>query len=361
MVDTTPILFEQQAIIDKLEVLSSITKNYLVILETRSKIEANYAKRLKSQTTTPLKISRFDTTNPIDLMESSMAILFKEINTQGSLVSDVHQETSERLISTKNDLEIFIKNYETEKKRILVEIEKKVQIYENNIKIVEKQKGLYNKICQDLDCITKELNNALSNNTQPIDKLVQKKQLLVEKQQHIKECYIESVKKANECRKIVYLDEMPSIISSALSLIQQIYEKLSKTINTIIIGIESLNPVIAKEANIFKIELDDMNFEKDLEEFTKKTKTLTEIKPLELEIDNSVQFLTHSSSEVSNKKIEPIKLIDETEAIFKMENDDVEDVSKMMKQQEEMQESPRPKTPEEFNAEIVDGELIDLS
>ena len=112
----------------------------------------------------------------------------------------------------------------------------------------------------------------------------------------------------------------------------------------------------------------EMDFESDLAEFTSKTSGKTEqLKPIELEIDFSVEYTTpvdqivvkkrSKSMKKEKKEVEPKN----ENSIFKEIAEDVEDVHEMMRQQEEYVESPRDESPSFMNQEIVDGELIDLS
>ena len=97
------ILYEHQALINKLDELQHLGKIYLEYLEDTSKNEMTYAKKLYMQSINQVKSGKTEVVT--ELMESSMATVFKQLNKQGQNESEVHRITSERLTAIQIDFE----------------------------------------------------------------------------------------------------------------------------------------------------------------------------------------------------------------------------------------------------------------
>lgn len=358
------IVYEYQAIISKLEEYQNLGKLYLDYIENTSKNELNYAKKLYMQSTPSLKQNKSE--NMIELMEEKMATVCKELNKQGQTESDIHRMTSERLSAIHSEFETFMKNYELEKKNIINEITTKTQEHSSLLKTVEKSKLSYKKNEEDIKQLTNEMNEAYENNPSIINKLVQKKQTLIVKQQTLKTQYQSNVEKCNQYKTKLYEKDMPTIITTTMALFEQFYRKFIKVLSKIVVGFEELSPVVAQEANLLRIYVMEMDFQSDLQEFTTKTIGKTEpIRSIELEIDENVEYVTPVEKLTAKKRSKSMKKEKkkDEQSIFKETVQEIEDVHEMMKQQEEYIESTTSQHQEnEFmKKELDEGELIDLS
>ena len=334
------IVYEYQAIISKLEEYQNLGKLYLDYIENTSKNELNYAKKLYMQSTPSLKQNKSE--NMIELMEEKMATVCKELNKQGQTESDIHRMTSERLSAIHSEFETFMKNYELEKKNIINEITTKTQEHSSLLKTVEKSKLSYKKNEEDIKQLTNEMNEAYENNPSIINKLVQKKQTLIVKQQTLKTQYQSNVEKCNQYKTKLYEKDMPTIITTTMALFEQFYRKFIKVLSKIVVGFEELSPVVAQEANLLRIYVMEMDFQSDLQEFTTKTIGKTEpIRSIELEIDENVEYVTPVEKLTAKKRSKSMKKEKkkDEQSIFKETVQEIEDVHEMMKQQEEYIES----------------------
>jgi hypothetical protein len=86
-----------------------------------------------------------------------------------------------------------------------------------------------------------------------VTKLVQKKEILINKQHVFEANYIDSVDKCNSYKTHLYEKEMPTLVQTSIALMQQFYRQFKKVLAKIVMGYEELSPVVAKEANLLRI------------------------------------------------------------------------------------------------------------
>jgi len=266
------------AISNKTEISTSVSKDLVEFLSKRAKIEADYAKSLSELCKKPAG-GLFAKGDSVEKEAKSIKAVILSLREEGLHAATAHQEFSAKIITeVVKPLEGFLKSKDNERRKVLQDGQKRLKAQADAKALHDRAKDTYSKAGKESDNASeahekaqKDLfadaeNKKLKENEK---RAAQKVQPSADKLKSAEAAYQKAVDGVNDIQAKTFTEHLPPI----LDFLQQFEEDRFAVLRQILSDFLRLQKAVPDQENNFALELakqvDALDLEGDLDEFVK--------------------------------------------------------------------------------------------
>ena len=296
MAQFTDLVYEFPAIATKLENVVVLTKKYISYYKDRASIERDYANGITKTNTQPQK-KGVPQPSIVDKVETTLKTMLEKLNTENEKLAQKHLETYTKIMTEiVKPLETLLKDIENGKKKLVNDTNKSIHAHQSLVAASEKAKLNYKKaVTEHKNAV--EASKGLEGPA--LDKANVKVAQLDAKVKKLEGDYRAAVDKANTAKEVLYTTELPEVLKGCQELINKHFEGFKAAIEIYVNNHNELSTVIAGTAEEIRQALEQISFEKDLEEFVNDNNGKHIVNNVELELEGE-----HKNEPVEEKKEE---------------------------------------------------------
>lgn len=281
--------YEFGSIAKKLDFLAHVTKAYSNLFQQRGMTEIEYSKHLVQQCGTPLKtgglLMKKDL--PLDSLEDTIKAALNQFNTSTIKVAQKHNEIGVVLIEqVAKPLDNLQRTLEMNRKRIVNDFIQRNKVHQGLIKAAERACEQYKRAVAELKLVTSQLNIAMTQHVNMVDKLVARKQQAVNKLQNAENIYKQAVEKANAYGEEMYGEPVKKITESSIELFKTHFDSIKNIFTIVSTQCTELVPIADEAFKSIQEEVSKMNFEADLKQFVDANANVHNAYIIEVTLDN---------------------------------------------------------------------------
>ena len=332
----TDLVYEFPSIATKLENVVLLTKRYITYFKDRASIERDYANGISKTNTQPAKKSAFTRESPVDKLEATLKGMLEKMNVENEKIAAKHLETYTKLMAeVVKPLEILLKDIESGKKKLVNDTTKSINTHQALVAASQKAKMNYKKAVAD----HKNAVEAAKGLEGPaLDKANAKVGQLDAKVKKLEGDYRAAVDKANTAKEVLYTTELPEVLKGCQELIHKHFDGFKAVIEIYVNNHNELSTVVAGTAEEIRQSLEQISFEKDLEEFVNANAGKNIVNNVELELEEAVEEKKEEVVEEKKEEVKEEQPVEEKKEETPVEEEKKEEVKEEVKEEQPVEE-----------------------
>jgi len=261
-----------------------VVQDVTEFLQKRAAIEANYAKELAALCKqAPGAGGLFSKGAAIDKESKTLKAAILTIQEEGAKIASNHLEFSSKITSdVVKPLEQFIKQKDNERKKAIIEAQKKLKAQQEAKANADKMKEAYTKAAKEAEQATEaheksktELSGAPDNKkfVENEKKAGQRATQLVEKGKQLEQQYQKAVETSNDTTTSLYRTFLPPALDALHSFESDKYSQTKTVLEEYIKAQKNLPNAVNERADDMQKHIDELDASADFTEFIEANKT----------------------------------------------------------------------------------------
>lgn len=273
------------AVVQKSEVGTQVVRDISEFLKKRAELEQEYGKKLAALCKVPPGVGFFAKEAPVNKETKTVRASIISVQEEGARIANVHLEFSSKILTeVVKPLEAFIKAKDNERKKHIVEGQKKSKALADAKAAVERTRDVYSKSGKEADAAVeahekaqKDLfgdpeNKKFKENEK---RAVQKVQPSTDKHKAAEAAYQKAVDAANEIQGKSFSEHLPPILDGLQTFEEERFEQLRTSIGEFLKLQKFVPQAIDQSCDELAKQVDSLDHEGDTAEFIKTHESTT--------------------------------------------------------------------------------------